>query len=83
MGDNLPPVVFLLTETLLRHRRQFLVLSQLVSQSIKGSNVWSLRLELDHLGRPAPRVLLRPVVGLRVELSQNVIDLAARSLDWI
>ena len=83
VGYDLPPVVFLLTETLLRHRRQFLLLPQLVSQSIKGSYVWCLGLKLDHLGCPATRVLLGAVVGLRVELSQNVIDLAARSLDWI
>ena len=83
VGYNLPPVVFLLAETLVRHRRQFLVLSQLVSQSIEGSYVWRLRLELDHLGCPAPRLLLSAVIGLRVELPQNVIDFAARSLDWI
>ena len=83
MGYNLPPVIFLLTETLLRHRRQFLFLSQLVSQSIKGSYVWCLRLELDHLGCPATGVLLGAVVGLRVELPQYVVDLAARSLDGI
>ena len=83
VGYNLPPVVFLFGETLLRHRRQFLVLSQLVSQSIEGSNVWCLRLELDHLSCPAPRVLLSAIVGLRVEFPQNVVDLAARSLHWI
>ena len=83
VGDNLPPVVFLLTEILLRHRRQFLLLSQFVSQSIKGSNVWGFRLELDHLGCPSAGVLLCAVVGVRVELPQHVVDLAAGSLDWI
>ena len=83
VGYDLPPVVFLFTETLVRHRRQFLVLSQLVSQSIKGSYFWCLRLKLDHLGRPATRLLLGAVLRLRVELSQHVIDLAARSLDWV
>ena len=85
MCQNLAPVVSLSTNTFLRYRWQFLLLPQFVSQCIEGSLLppGVLRLIVDDLSCPAPRILFITVVGVWVELSENIIDFAAGSLNWI
>ena len=79
MSDNLAPIIFSLTHTLLWHRRQLFLLPQSVSERVKRPNLCLFRLEFHYFGGPGSGLLLLAVADVGIHFPENIVNLFTRA----